>query len=385
MNWDQASLTNVAFRCAPRQREALQRKALRWVAGLLVLGYGLGLPCKLAYAHAVGLSRGDYYGTERGLTAVWTFAATELGDALAAPSRLHEWAVVQSAGQSCAGNIADVTQLEADGVAVRVEYVCEKAGDSEGAASPSSGAPEVATLDVDLAPLFAHLPHGHRHHVTHRDESPRILASTHPRFAVTPRLPRATSANDAPSTFTHGGSSGLGFVGMGFEHILVGFDHLLLLLMLVVVPLSWRRLVGVVTAFTCAHSLSLAWAVSSAWTPPSHWVEPAIAATLVWLGVENLRPSAQLPRLGVSFGFGLIHGLGFAGALLELGLSGTASLLPLLQFNFGVEAGQLLVLAAFIPVIGLAKRWRCERWLVATASVAVCVVGAVWFVERLAG
>lgn len=368
MNWVRTKVAKLALRC---------------LAALAVLAYTLGLPCT-AYAHAVGLSRGDYHGTERGLSVAWTFAATELGDALVVPSRLHEWAVVQSAGQPCAGNVVDVTQLEADGVAVRLEYLCKGTGHGEGAANAGSGASEVAPLDVDLAPLFAHLPHGHRHHVTHSAEPGRVLASPNPRFEVAPP-PRAPSANDASPTFTSRSSLGLGFVGLGFEHILLGFDHLLLLLMLVVVPLSWRRLLGVVTAFTCAHSLSLALAVSSAWTPPSHWVEPAIAATLVLLGLENLRPSAQLPRLGVSFVFGLIHGLGFAGALLDLGLSGTGSLLPLLQFNLGVEAGQLLVLAALLPAIGVAKRWCRERWLVATASVAVCVIGAVWLVERIVG
>lgn len=346
---------------------------VRWAAGLIAVGAAFGPLCDSASAHAVGLSRGEYHATERGLSAVWTFAASEVGATLVGP-QLHDWAVVRAAGQPCAGHVVDVTRLEADGVAVQLEYECDAPGsDAEGARRGAAA----AHLDVDLAPMFARLSHGHRHHVTNGAEPSRVLAGTNPRIQVLRALPQATPPRDSPRAPTWC------FIGLGFEHILLGFDHLLLLLMLVVVPLSWRRLLSVVTTFTCAHSAALAWAVLCAWTPPSQWVEPAIAATLMLLGLENLRLSASLPRLGVSFGFGLVHGLGFAGALLDLGLSGTSSFGPLLQFNLGVELGQLLVLAGLLPVIRLAKRWRGERWLIQAASLGVCVVGAVWLVERL--
>ncbi len=152
------------------------------------------------------------------------------------------------------------------------------------------------------------------------------------------------------------------FLQVGFAHILGGVDHLLFVFCLVLPVRRWRPLVAVVTAFTVAHSITLAAAASGAlptalWFPPL--VEVAIAVSILWLAVENvLLPTERLEgRWKVAFGFGLIHGFGFSFALQDqLQFAGSNLLSALAAFNVGVEAGQLLVLAVSLAVLQLLRR-----------------------------
>lgn len=173
---------------------------------------------------------------------------------------------------------------------------------------------------------------------------------------------------------------------LGIEHILAGYDHLLFLAGLLLACRQARAMAAIVTAFTLAHSLTLALAALDVVSFPASLVEPLIAASIVLVGVENLlRRGAPPARTALCFAFGLVHGFGFAGALRELGLgqNGAPIALPLLGFNLGVEAGQLLVVAVLLPLLLLLrKRPSLSRIALPAASLAVAAAGTVWLVDR---
>jgi len=177
------------------------------------------------------------------------------------------------------------------------------------------------------------------------------------------------------------------FLVMGIKHILTGYDHLLFLFAVLIGCRRLSSVVKIITAFTVAHSISLALATLGWVEIPSRVIEPLIAASIVYVGIENL-----ICRQGVShrailtFGFGLIHGFGFAGALRELGVgsNGSAVAVPLLAFNCGVEIGQMMVAAIILPIL-----WRFKdkpqfalRWAPA-GSALVALAGGFWFVQRI--
>jgi hydrogenase/urease accessory protein HupE len=190
------------------------------------------------------------------------------------------------------------------------------------------------------------------------------------------------------------------FLREGLHHILIGYDHLAFLLSLLLPAAllrqrgEWwpaegfrrvvRQVLGIVTAFTLAHSLTLSLAALGWVTPASRWVEPAIAASVLLAAVNNVRPLVTQRAWAVGFGFGLIHGFGFAGALGELGLPSATRLLALLGFNLGVELGQLVVVCAVLPGLFLLRR---QRWYIGTAmpllSLGIGAVAMSWLWQRL--
>lgn len=186
-------------------------------------------------------------------------------------------------------------------------------------------------------------------------------------------------------------SSFTGFLRLGSEHILSGADHLLFLAALLLGSRGLRSLLITVTAFTAAHSLSLA-AATLGWAHASPaWVEPMIAASIVWVALGNLfRPAgamgrrASIRRHALTFGFGLVHGLAFAEALTELQLHGWPLLRALLGFNLGVEAGQALVVLLLAPVLAWLAQRRFGPRAVRGLSLAIAFMGLVWLVQRVA-
>jgi hypothetical protein len=182
------------------------------------------------------------------------------------------------------------------------------------------------------------------------------------------------------------------FIQMGFFHILSGPDHLLFLAALVI-PFAGsirklRPLVWIVTAFTVAHSMTLAasalgWAPDALWFPPL--IETLIAASIVYMAFENIAGTQSGSwRFATAFGFGLVHGFGFSFALREtMQFAGSHLALSLAAFNVGVEAGQLLVLAAVVPCLALLFRfWVAERMGVILLSALVAHTGWHWMTER---
>lgn len=190
------------------------------------------------------------------------------------------------------------------------------------------------------------------------------------------------------------------YLVLGWEHILEGLDHLLFVLALLLLVQSPKRLVGAITAFTVAHSITLAAAALGVVTVPSPPVEAAIALSIVLLAVEILKQGVGKPDLTatypwlVAFLFGLLHGLGFAGALSEIGLPEGDIPLALLAFNIGVELGQLTFVAAVLALFG-SLRWLTPvlaRNLHAPGAPGTQVLGygiggasVYWLTERVAG
>jgi hydrogenase/urease accessory protein HupE len=180
------------------------------------------------------------------------------------------------------------------------------------------------------------------------------------------------------------------FVGLGFTHIVpAGLDHLLFVLGVVLgSPRDWRRLVLWLSAFTLAHSITLALVVVGVVGLPGAFVEPAIALSIAYVGVENLLRRGRVPssRAALTFGFGLLHGLGFAGALVDAGLPREHEWLALAGFNLGVEGGQLVVLAALVPLLALVRdRDAVWRFIVVPGSLLVAGAGLLWAALRLFG
>jgi hypothetical protein len=176
----------------------------------------------------------------------------------------------------------------------------------------------------------------------------------------------------------------LDFIRLGVEHILTGYDHLLFLVALLATARGGWSVVRIVTAFTLAHSVTLSVAALGIVTIPGRIIEPLIAATIVFVALENLFAAEPDRRRWIwSFGFGLVHGFGFAAALGELGLKATALLRGLVGFNVGVEIGQLLFVAIFLPAQMWLTRGRGARLTPRIASLAVATIGIYWLVERI--
>ena len=178
------------------------------------------------------------------------------------------------------------------------------------------------------------------------------------------------------------------YLGLGFTHILPrGLDHILFVLGLFLLSTRLKPLLLQVTAFTAAHTLTLALTIYGAFSLPPSVVEPLIALSIAYVAVENLVTSELQPsRVVLVFGFGLLHGMGFAGVLTDLGLPRSEFITALLTFNVGVEVGQLAVIAAaFAAVLGVRRRpWYRPR-VVVPLSVAIAGVGLFWTVQRIVG
>lgn len=192
------------------------------------------------------------------------------------------------------------------------------------------------------------------------------------------------------------------FVGEGMRHIFRGYDHMLFLVALLLPAVFWqvgRRLVPkarlsavlietakVVTAFTAAHTLSLCLTTFGVIRPPpTRLVETLVALTILLTALNNLFPTVKTHRWIVGFVFGLVHGIGYASALSDLGLEGWHLASPLVGFNVGVEIAQLVVLAVFLPLAFLLRRTRFyKRTFLYAGSALTCGLAAIWIYEQVA-
>lgn len=243
------------------------------------------------------------------------------------------------------------------------------------------------TLDYDL--LFDRDP-------THRGLVNLAFAGT--RSAIlSPGQPRAVFAPD------HAGTARLfwRYLREGALHIWGGIDHMLFLVCLLMPAMLTRRdgawvpvasgrqafidVLKIVTAFTLAHALSLTAATLDWLRPPTRWTEAAVAATIVITAFNNLRPLVRLDRLWwVAFGFGLIHGAGYANVLGSLGLPAGVMTVALLGFNLGVEGGQILVAAIVMPMAFILRHQSWYRHgIVVPGSVIIAALASLWLVQRL--
>lgn len=191
----------------------------------------------------------------------------------------------------------------------------------------------------------------------------------------------------------------LDYLREGVWHIWIGYDHILFLLALLLPAVAvreagrWQPLaafrpafwsvLGIVTAFTVAHSVTLTLATLGLVSLPSRWVESTIAASVIIAALNNIYPLFRERRWLMAFLFGLIHGFGFASVLSDLGLPQDALVVALVGFNVGVETGQLAIVAGFLPLIYFLRRtWLYNRLLLTGGSALIAFLAAVWFVER---
>ena len=191
------------------------------------------------------------------------------------------------------------------------------------------------------------------------------------------------------------------FLGEGIHHIVTGYDHVLFLMCLLLPSVmrrseqGWRPVdglmqavlpvAGIVTAFTLAHSITLGLAAMKWVSLPASFIEPAIAVTIILAALDNLYPVFRGRRVAVTFFFGLIHGFGFAGVLAELNLPRADFAWALLQFNIGLELGQLAIVLAAAGALYLLRRLpNYPSWAIRGGSFAAIVVGVLWFIERTA-
>jgi hypothetical protein len=189
------------------------------------------------------------------------------------------------------------------------------------------------------------------------------------------------------------------FFNTGVWHIWTGFDHILFLCALLLPAVlehgagKWRavatfrqaffEVLGIVTAFTVAHSITLSLAVLGFVTLPSRLIESAIAASVVVAALNNLYPLIEKRLWMVAFAFGLVHGLGFANVLTDLQLPRSALAASLVSFNLGVEAGQLAIVATFLPLAYLSRRsWLYPRAALGLGSSCIAAIASVWLIER---
>ncbi len=340
----------------------------RWLPALRAgaLGVAALIAVPLA-AHDPGLSGLQVRLTPDAIAVEMTLAAADFA---AGPAKLGELASVGRGFVRVAGAAPltwdhFVADNDEDGGVV-LRYQAARHADAEFA------------LDV---PLLAAMPFGHRQFVVVTEGTRQVAQALLGRDARSMRwsLGPAETRTQAPLAVA------TGFVATGVEHVVTGYDHLLFLLGLLLTVASWRQALGVVTTFTVAHSLTLAAATFQVVSLPGTLVECAIAASVAFVGAENLLRDVRRPRIALTFLFGLVHGLGFAGCLADLGTaSGMAMALPLLTFNLGVEVGQLALVACGLPVLlWLRRRPRLRDPACTGLSLVVLVAGALWLLERL--
>jgi HupE / UreJ protein len=321
----------------------------------------------LAEAHQGGLSYGDFTVRGDGIEASLRVSAAEVAPAGAGPhTALAALAAIRVARGTtpCAFVPGDARPEPPDGFRASGAFRC---------------APSDAPLRLDLGGLLDRLSWGHTHLA-------KVTAGLGAEEYVV-RAGRTSFTVAAPAPWL---SQTARFVHLGLEHIFTGADHIAFVLGLLLLGGSLRQVVGVVTSFTLAHSVTLALA-SLTWVRlPAAVVEPLIAASIVCIAVENLLELRRAPgrhndrRPILAFAFGLVHGFGFAGALTELHRSAAGLATALLSFNAGVELGQAAIIAAAFPLLAALRRWPAGApILLRTASVAIGMAGAAWLVARL--
>tara|TARA_B100000989_G_scaffold295491_1_gene276692 strand:+ start:687 stop:1643 length:957 start_codon:yes stop_codon:yes gene_type:complete len=173
---------------------------------------------------------------------------------------------------------------------------------------------------------------------------------------------------------------------LGVEHLIGGPDHLLFIMGLLFIVFGWKNLFKTITAFTLAHSITLALSVLGIVKLPSGSIEALIALTIIYLAFEiNSEDKLKKTPWLMAFGFGLLHGFGFAGALSEIGIANDQLLLSLLFFNIGIEIGQIIMIPIFLLGIYFLSKIKLEEKSYIGASYLLGGIGSYWFIERVLG
>ena len=174
------------------------------------------------------------------------------------------------------------------------------------------------------------------------------------------------------------------FLLLGLEHIFTGYDHILFVISLLFGAKTFKNILSLVTAFTIAHSITLILATLEIVQLPGRFVESAIALSIIYVALINIFNPDSKHQPWLAFGFGLIHGFGFAGILSEMRLDGNHLATSLLSFNIGIEIGQLIIVSVVFPILLWVKKltFKPVKWVIPGTSVAILAFGLVWFFER---
>jgi hypothetical protein len=372
----------------------------RWVVTLLAAALLLSVT-RVARAHLIGLSRGEYVPNEAAIHGQLAFRVEDVALAIPALDANRDGHVTQAEvdqskgaigamfigaiavvadGRRCDSRLDEASLDATDGLRLNATYLC--------AQSPRR-------LHLRFG-FLERMPGDHRH-------------------LATVRLPGGRGEVDALATLTRpemdveigGAGASAGFVSLlrgGIEHILTGADHLAFLLALVLgatlasstgrassggfpgfrASVRARLLVAMLTAFTVGHSFSLAIATLGWFAPGPRLIEPAVALSVAYVGAENVFARSVRHRWMLTLLFGVVHGFAFAGGLIPLGLPRARLPGALLAFNLGVEAGQLMVLAVLFAPIALVRSRGWYPRLARVLSIAIALLGVAWFFERIA-
>jgi len=345
-----------------------------------------------ALAHDVGLSTAAWQLHTNRLEATLTFAVREIEQLVPLDSNRDghvspdEFSLSRDA---LAATITTNCLIRFDGVPVEAgEIRCQLDRSNNVDLTMSFPNPQFRELALDF-PFIRLLTPGHRMFFTLHDPTGQTIAerllsrsSTLVVVVFDTEAPAAVTApsHAAPPSF-------VGFLKLGVEHILTGYDHLLFLFALLIVTRNFKSALQVITCFTIAHSITLGVATFDLMHVSSRIVEPLIAVTIIYVGVENVwKHGDPHGRWMLTFAFGLIHGFGFASVLREMGVGASAGgvAMPLFAFNLGVEVGQIAVAAIALPIIWqLRKKDFFVRYGVPACSVIVAFAGGYWFVQRV--
>lgn len=356
-----------------------QRKTLI-LFSLLLLMINTGLLSTPAYAHTVGVSQGKYQLINSHkqvlIQTELFFARPELSTFLNLETTLTEAELskqhdilqksiidalhINTETKRCNGKLKNAALVEADGIRLNADFLCYK---------------NTKQVSVELH-FLANLSRGHRHVITSTVDNEE---STHNVAYLGKSVFKIESNTDTPQHNNHNES----FFAFGLEHILTGYDHLLFLFALILMPISLKQVLLSITAFTLAHSITLGISVLGFLVPNSGIIEPLIALSIAYVGIENFIIKNYNKRWILTFLFGLIHGFGFAGALHDISLSTDQLPWVLLNFNLGVETGQVLVILMAFPILAWLKK---NLWFnssgIAVLNISLIVIGSYWFIDR---
>ena len=350
-----------------------------------------------AWAHDTPFSFLNVRFDERGLEGVLTAHVVDLthelaevspdsAEALLAPARARE------AGPRLWALLAPRMSIVADGDTLPLAFVSaepdsERLGVALRFRAPAAGIPAEVAIDARLFPYDPQHETFVNAYVADSLRDQDLIDAKHPRIAfatgVAPRLMAVVRR----------------FVGAGIHHIFIGPDHILFVVGLLLLGGSMGRLLKIVTGFTIAHSITLALATLGLVTPPPQVIEPLIALSIVFVGLDNLRALLRPPgpsagaggrgdhRAWLAFGFGFVHGFGFASVLREFGLPAQALGVALFAFNLGVEIGQATIVLTVAPALALLHHTSASAWrrVALAGSGVVVLAGAFWFVQRVVG
>jgi len=355
----------------------------RWLAGVASFLIAFAFCAAQAGAHEIGLSVVEMQVAPESLSVQLTFAQSELEFLITADSKAQG-----SLPSQARGDFTEWEALALKALEITLDERPLQAGEVAIQPEPNNTIkfrltfPKAAGSRLVVRSILpGRLTSGHRQFVVLRNNSGQTLAERildGRSNTLEADLAGFTSTNSKPGSFRQ-------FLVLGVEHILTGYDHLVFLIALLLAGGAFWNTARIITSFTVAHSITLALAALDIVRIPSSIVEPMIAVSIVYVGLENLFRSDLRWRWLLTFGFGLVHGFGFAAVLREMGVgaAGGGVAVPLVSFNLGVELGQISIMLLVLPLIW---KLRSQPFFVVrcvpACSVLVTLVGGYWLLQR---